>query len=121
MNTGRNDSTGPAVPRPNAPVPQPHWKSAVITPNVAAAASRFITAAVAGISRLRKAMTSSRKLSPMMVSRNHGSLASTAAVKSAFVALWPPTYTRSVVPCSAAGIVAGAQGGDQRGGGGGLR
>ena len=87
MNTGRNDSTGLAVPRPNAPVPQPHWKNAVITPNVAAAASRFITAAVAGISRLRKAMTSSRKLSPMIVSRNHGSLASTAEVKSAYVAV----------------------------------
>ena len=47
MNTGRNASTGPDAPRPNALVPQPHWKNAVSTPNVAAAASRFITAAVA--------------------------------------------------------------------------
>lgn len=56
MNTGRNDSTGPAVPKPNAPnapSPQPHWKSAVITPNVAAAVSRLITAAVTGIGPCR--------------------------------------------------------------------
>src|SRR5215831_12722229 len=48
VTTGRKASTGPALPRPNASVPQPHWKNAVSTPNVAAAAIRFITAAVGG-------------------------------------------------------------------------
>ena len=90
VTTGRNASTGPAWPRPNASVPQPHWKNAVSTPNEAAAASRFITAAVAGISRLRNATTSSRKLSPMMARMNHGSFAFTTVAKSAKVAVTPP-------------------------------
>ena len=84
---GGGGPAGPAWPRPNASVPQPHWKNAVSTPNEAAEASRFITAAVAGISRLRNATTSSRKLSPMMVRMNHGSFATTTAAKSAKVAL----------------------------------
>ena len=37
VTTGRKASTGPAWPRPNALVPQPHWKNAVSTPNEAAA------------------------------------------------------------------------------------
>src|SRR3954451_8304105 len=105
VTTGRKASTGPACPRPNAPVPQPHWKNAVSTPNDAAAASRFITAAVAGISRLRNATASSKKLSPMMARMNHGSFAFTTAAKSANVAVTPPTYARIVVPRSAAGMM----------------
>jgi hypothetical protein len=55
--------------------------AATSTPNEAAAASRFTTAAVAGISRLRNATTSSRKLSPMMARMNHGSFAFTTVAK----------------------------------------
>ena len=91
VTTGRKASIGPARPRPNAPVPQPHWKNAVSTPNVAAAASRFITAAVAGMSRLRNATTSSRKLSPTIARMNHGIFALTTAAKSTKVAVTPPT------------------------------
>ena len=41
----------------------------------------------------------------MMARRNHGILPATTVAKSAYVAVMPPMYTRSVVPCSAAGIV----------------
>src|ERR1700722_15516877 len=100
MNTGRNDSTGPAVPRPNAPIPQPHWKSAVITPNVAAAASRFITAAVAGISRPRKVGLDRR-----------GEVGVGGGVAADVYPKRRPLLGRR--------DRGGAQGGDQRGGGGG--
>jgi hypothetical protein len=60
MRTGTNDSTGPACPRLSSRSPQPYWKTATSTPKDAAAASRFITAATAGISRLRKASISRR-------------------------------------------------------------
>jgi len=47
--------------------------------------------AVAGISRLRNATTSSRKLSPTIARMNHGIFALTTAAKSAKVAVTPPT------------------------------
>jgi hypothetical protein len=47
----------------------------VSTPNEAAADSRFSTAVIAGMSRLRKASTSSRKMKPAIEARNQGSLA----------------------------------------------
>ena len=71
-------------------VPHPHWKNAVTTPNEAAAASRFITAVVAGISRLRNATTSSRKLSPM-IAAGTGQFGGEAAAKSTYMAVTPPT------------------------------
>jgi hypothetical protein len=53
---------GPGWPRLSSRSPQPSWKTATSTPKEEeeAAASRFITAATAGISRLRKASMSSR-------------------------------------------------------------
>src|SRR6266576_3790056 len=64
MSTGRKDSTGPAWPRLSSRSPQPYWKMATMTPKEAPAASRFITAATAGIRRLRKARSSSRNRCP---------------------------------------------------------
>ncbi len=86
-----NASIGPALPRPSGSEPQPHWKKATITPNEAAAASRFITAAVAGTSRLRNATTSSRKPSPTMTVMNSGSLPDSTPEKSLKMAVAPPT------------------------------
>ena len=48
-------------------MPQPHWKTAVSTPNDAAADSRLVTAACSGIRSDRKAIISSRKPSRMTV------------------------------------------------------
>src|SRR5271163_859517 len=60
MRMGRYDWMGPGWPRLSGLSPQPCWKTATSTPKDAAAASRFITAATAGISRLRKASRSSK-------------------------------------------------------------
>ena len=48
-----------------------------------------------------------------MARMNHGSFAFTTVAKSAKVAVTPPTYTRSVVPLSAAGMVSVTQGSDE--------
>ena len=50
MSTGRNASIGPVLSIPSSDAPQPFWKIAVTTPNAAPTESRFITAAVSGIS-----------------------------------------------------------------------
>ena len=52
---------------------QPHWKTAVITPNAAAADSRFMIAAVAGIARLRNTIISRRNESTTTMPTNNGS------------------------------------------------
>src|SRR5215470_13490677 len=103
--TGRMASTGLALPSPSASLPQPHWKTAITTPNDAAAASRFITAAVSGTTTLRNATTSSRKARPTMTARNSGSLPAMTWVKSSNIAVCPPTYALRVWPFSAAGMV----------------
>ena len=72
MMTGRKALIGPSLPRPSRSRPQPHWKIATRTPKEAAAAIRFITAAVSGTTRERKATSSSRKPSPMIVATNSG-------------------------------------------------
>jgi hypothetical protein len=91
MITGRKASIGPDLPSPSASGSQPHWNTATTTPNEAAAASRFITAAVAGTSRLRKATKSSRHPSRTMTPMNSGSLPWITAAKSSKIAVMPPT------------------------------
>ena len=73
------------------------------TPNAAAAESRFITAAIAGITRLRNTAISSRKLSPMTTAEEQRQLAREHVAKSSKIAVWPPTSTCTPVPRSAAG------------------
>ncbi len=82
---------GPGWPRLSSRRPQPYWKMATSTPKDAAAASRFISAATAGISRLRKASISSRnprmRMTPMKIS----SLGAMTVAKSPLMAVTPPT------------------------------
>ena len=52
---------------PTCEIPQPHWKTAVRTPNEAAADSRFVTAAWRGMRSERNAIISSRKPRRMTV------------------------------------------------------
>jgi hypothetical protein len=59
-----NASIGPVLPIPSSEAPTPSWKIAVTTPNAAAADSKFIAAAISGITRLRNTAISSRKLTP---------------------------------------------------------
>src|SRR3954451_15583873 len=90
--TGRNASIGP-VPTPSGPARKPSWKTRVTTPNAAPAASRFITAAVRGISRLRNAIISSRQPSSTITKMNNGSLSGSTPAKSSQMAVIPPTET----------------------------
>ena len=89
--TGRNASTGPGLPSPRSFAPQPHWKNTTSTPNAAPAASRFMHAAVAGTTRLRKATRRSRNPRPMMTAMNSGSLLLMTVAKSSKMAVLPPT------------------------------
>ena len=61
------------------------------TPKAAPAASRFITAAVAGISRLRNAIISSRQPSSTITAMNSGSFSVSTPAKSSKIAVIPPT------------------------------
>ena len=61
------------------------------TPNAAPAASRFITAAVSGISTLRNAIISSRQPSSTITKMNSGSLSVSTPAKSSKIAVMPPT------------------------------
>ena len=99
MSTGTNVSIGPVVP-PS----QPFWKMAVTTPKAAPADSRFITAAVSGMSRLRNTAINSKKLSRTTIPMNNGSLAERMWLKSSKIAVVPPTRTVSPVARVAAGI-----------------
>ena len=91
MITGRNASTGPGLPRPRSFAPQPHWKKMTSTPNDAPAASRFMTAAVAGTSRQRKATSSSRNPSPTITVMKSGIFELMMLAKSSKIAVLPPT------------------------------
>ena len=62
--TGIQASIGPPWPMPRLSANRPHWKIATTMPNEAAAASRFIAAAVSGMTMLRNAMSSSRNDQP---------------------------------------------------------
>ncbi len=66
---------------------------AVTTPNAAPAESRFMTAAVSGMTRLRNTAISSRKLSSTTTPMNSGSLADRTWLKSSKIAVLPPTST----------------------------
>ena len=89
--TGRKATIGPGLPSPSSFAPQPHWKTTTSTPNEAPAASRFMHAAVAGTTRLRKATSSSRNPRPMMTAMNSGSLPAMTVAKSSKIAVLPPT------------------------------
>ncbi|GGP91629.1 hypothetical protein GCM10010266_12890 [Streptomyces griseomycini] len=79
MMIGRKEAMGPSSPRPSRSGPQPHWKIATRTPKEAAAASRFITAAVSGTTRERKASSRSGKPRPTIVPTNSDSSGTASA------------------------------------------
>ena len=89
--TGTQASIGPPLPMPSVSASQPHWKIATTTPNAAPAASRFMTAAVSGMTTLRNAISSSRNDSPTTAAMNSGILADSTWVKSTETAVCPNT------------------------------
>ena len=58
--TGRKASTGLVPVRPMSAPRSPHWKTATSMPSAAPMDSRFMTAAVSGITRLRNTVINSR-------------------------------------------------------------
>ena len=80
-------SIGPVLSIPSRLAAQPHWKTAVMTPNEAPAVSRFISAAMAGISRLRNTAVSSRNESSTTTPMNSGSLLLSTVEKSSKIAV----------------------------------
>ena len=72
---------------PTSEMPQPHWKTAVSTPNAAAADSRLVMAACSGMSSERNAIISSRKPSRMTVPITSSSRSVISAARSTYDAV----------------------------------
>jgi len=83
---------------PMIEVPQPQLNTAFMMPSAAPTDSRFMTEAMAGISRLRNTAISSRKASTTTTAMNSGSLDDSTCAKSCWVAVAPPTSTVTPVP-----------------------
>src|ERR1700676_4517684 len=86
-------SIGPVLLIPSRLAAQPHWKTAVTSPKQAPAVRRFISAATAGIRRLRKTAVSRRNESSTTIATKRGSLLLSTPAKSSEVAVWPPIRT----------------------------
>src|ERR1019366_5263426 len=102
--TGTKTSTGAVAEIPNSEWPQPHSKIAFIRPRAAPTASRFMTEAVSGMSRLRNTAISSTKPSRTTTAMNKMSLEDRTRAKSVWVAVGPPTRTVMPVPAWARGM-----------------
>ena len=77
---------------------QPCWNTAVRTPKAAPMDSRFITAAVSGMTIERKTIASSRNESKTTSPMKRGSFSPSTWAKSAKIAVNPPTSTVVPVP-----------------------
>jgi hypothetical protein len=76
---------------PTSPSPQPHWKTAVSTPNEAPTASRLQRIALRGTSSERNATRRMRKLNASTVPMTSGKRAAMSAARSSNAAVTPPT------------------------------
>ena len=95
MNTGRKGSIGPVESTPISDARCPSWKTKVMTPSAAPMLSRFITAALAGITSDRKTTASRSSESPTTTSTNSGSFADRTLLMSTVAAVAPPMLTRT--------------------------
>jgi len=93
MRIGMNGLTGPVLVTPTRLFSHPHWNTAVMTPNAAAAESRFMIAAVAGMARLRKTTMSKMNDRATTMPTKSGSLEDSWSATSMPRAVWPPTST----------------------------
>src|SRR5260370_33096188 len=88
--TGRKEVTGPVRVTPNTLPSQPHWKTATRTPKAAPTDSRFMIAALRGISRLRDTIASRVKDSTTTTPVSRGSLGGSTVEESTKVAVGAP-------------------------------
>ena len=75
-----------------------------MTPDAAAAENRFMIAAVAGMAMLRKTIISRRNERATTMPTKSGSLVDSWLAKSSASAVWPPTSTSRLLPCTVAGM-----------------
>ena len=95
MNTGMKGSIGPVESTPISDARCPSWKTNVMTPSAAPMLSRFITAALAGITSDRKTTASRSSDSPTTTRTNSGSFDDRTLLMSTVAAVAPPMLTRS--------------------------
>jgi hypothetical protein len=83
--------------------PKPQLNTAFMTPRAAPTDSRFITEAIAGITRLRNTSISKMNARTTTIAMKKGSLLARPLEKSTWVAVVPPIRTCRPLPASAAG------------------
>ena len=93
------------MPTPMRLAPQPHWKTATITPYAAPTESRFMITALSGTSRLRNTIMSRTNESRSTKPTTTGSIRAVYEAKSSAAAGNPPTATLAVVPAVASGTM----------------
>ncbi len=76
---------------PSRLAPQPHWKTAVVTPSAAPRLSRLVTAPMRGTSSDLNRMVRAMKPKPTTTARNTGRAFESTVVKSVVTAVEPPT------------------------------
>src|SRR5439155_11306836 len=95
---------GPVESMPRGPANQPHWNTATSTPYEAPIDSRFISAALIGMTIDRKTSVSTTTLRPITITKKSGNRLLILSPRSMVDAVWPPTYGRSRVPSVPAGV-----------------
>ncbi len=89
--TGRNGKIGPVPVTPRMPLSQPHWNTATVMPVDAANDSRLVTTAVSETTAERNRTSSMRNPRPTTTARKTGIAFCMTALKSAVMAVVPPT------------------------------
>ena len=82
MRSGAKLTIGMACGSPTTPAPQPSWKTAVSTPYAAATESRFITAALIGMTTDRNARRRTKMLRSTTTAIISGSLSAIFSARS---------------------------------------
>ena len=103
--TGRKASIGPVWFTWNTEPAHPHWNTATRMPKAAPIDSRFMIAAVRGMTRLRNTMARRQNESSTTRPMKSGSFEVRTFAKSAKIAVVPPTYTVTPVPAVTSGMV----------------
>ena len=88
---GTKLSIGPVRSRPTKPMPCPSCTISVSMPKPTSAESRVVSAALTAITIDRKAIVSTRNVTPITYSRNHGALLRILLPMSVKAAFWPDT------------------------------
>ena len=89
--TGRNGKIGPVPVTPSRPLSQPHWKTATVIPIDAREAEQRRDDGGQDTTAERNRISSMRKPRPTTTLRNSGMASVSTVLKSATIAVAPPT------------------------------